>query len=236
VFDSHKKDTHVKDFRGCREGLEVDGFFKRRSLDTCETRVKSMLPLIDPGVPAQAEALAVCNIAPQGFDGPESLILQSSLAVAKADPSTPRTSSARLDCSAANEPAPEVASAQSIGRPIPSRRAPQELQKWRLRRVDEYVEAHIGETIRLADLAEAAGLTAMYFAAQFRARTSLRPHEYLVQQRVARAQLLLKSPQAKLCEVSLCVGFANQAHFTTVFRRYVGLTPRRWRSSQLVEH
>jgi hypothetical protein len=42
-------------------------------------------------------------------------------------------------------------------------------------------------------------------------------------------------PQTKIIEVGVCVGFTSQAHFTTVFRRYVGITPHRWRLSQTPE-
>jgi AraC family transcriptional regulator len=114
----------------------------------------------------------------------------------------------------------------------PSRRPPFGLQTWRLRRVEKYIRNHISDSINLTELANAAGLTRMYFASQFRARTGIRPHEYVVRQRLAWAQVLLMTPQTKVADVGVCVGFANQAHFTTVFRRYVGLPPHRWRLAQ----
>jgi AraC-like DNA-binding protein len=116
-----------------------------------------------------------------------------------------------------------------------SRRTISALQTWRLSKVEDYIAAHISDTITLADLAAAAGLTRMYFAAQFRERTGVRPHDYVIRQRIARAQVLLMVPQTKIIEVGLCVGFSSQAHFTTVFRRYVGITPHRWRLSKIPE-
>jgi AraC-like DNA-binding protein len=110
------------------------------------------------------------------------------------------------------------------------RRKTAALPKWRLKRVTEYVNAHIGDPIRLANLATAAGLTRMYFAAQFRASVGMCPHEYLIRERLKRAQILLQEPSRTLVEVALCVGFQTQAHFTTVFRRYIGDTPHRWRT------
>ncbi|HEX8533406.1 MAG TPA: AraC family transcriptional regulator [Allosphingosinicella sp.] len=99
------------------------------------------------------------------------------------------------------------------------------LIKWRLTRTYEFVHAHLAETVRLEDLAAAAGLSRMHFAAQFRAATGLRPHEYLLRSRVERAQDLLRRSGMPLAEVALSVGFQTQAHFTTVFRRFTGLTP-----------
>lgn len=115
------------------------------------------------------------------------------------------------------------------------RRATSALPKWRLKRVTGFVDAHLAETVTLADLAEAAGLTRMHFAAQFRVATGLRPHEYLLRRRVARAQELLAVPGASLVDVALSVGFQTQAHFTTVFKRFTGQTPHRWRCARDAE-
>jgi AraC-like DNA-binding protein len=104
------------------------------------------------------------------------------------------------------------------------------LPKWRWKRVVEYVDSHLDETISLADMAAVAGLSRMYFAAQFRAATGIRPHEFLLRRRIDRAKQMLAETESTLVDVALSVGFQNQAHFTTVFRRFVGETPYRWRS------
>jgi AraC-like DNA-binding protein len=103
------------------------------------------------------------------------------------------------------------------------------LQQWRLRRVAAYVGERIGSQITLQDMAAAAGLSRMYFAAQFRAATGMRPHEYLLRRRIDLAVSLLADDSASLVEVALAVGFQTQAHFTTVFRRFVARTPQQWR-------
>jgi len=103
------------------------------------------------------------------------------------------------------------------------------LSKWRLKRATEYMAANIENTISLADIAAATGLSRMHFAAQFRVATGLRPHEYLLQRRIERAQELLLTPRKPLVEIAFDVGFKTQAHFTTVFARLVGETPNVWR-------
>ncbi len=104
------------------------------------------------------------------------------------------------------------------------------LQKWRLKRVLEYIDKHLAEKILLSDLAAVSGLSRMHFAAQFRAAMNLRPHEYLLRRRIKRAEELLCESAMTLVEISLAVGFQTQAHFTTAFKRFVGDTPHRWRS------
>lgn len=114
--------------------------------------------------------------------------------------------------------------------PEPGKTAPS-LQKWRLNRVLAYIDENIGETISLTDLARVSGLSRMYFAAGFRAATGLRPHDYVLQRRIARAKVLLAQSEEPLVNVALDVGFQNQSHFTTVFKRIAGTTPGRWRAS-----
>jgi AraC family transcriptional regulator len=109
------------------------------------------------------------------------------------------------------------------------------LPKWRLKRVQEYVDAHLDECISLADLAKVVGLSRMHFAAQFRAATGYRPHDYLLYRRIESAKAILSSTDMRLAEVALTLGFQAQAHFSTVFKRLTGETPARWRRKVISE-
>jgi AraC family transcriptional regulator len=106
------------------------------------------------------------------------------------------------------------------------------LARWRLKRAIDFVEARLDKPVSLADMASSAGLTRMHFAAQFRAATGLRPHEYLLRRRVERAQEMLNGTGMSLVDVARSVGFQTQAHFTSVFKRYAGQPPRVWRESR----
>ncbi len=107
--------------------------------------------------------------------------------------------------------------------------------KWRLKRAIDYIEANIDEPISLADIAAAAGLTRMHFAAQFKVSTGLRPHEYLLRRRIERAQEMLLAAELSVVEIALSVGFQTQSHFTTTFARFVGQTPHAWRLAHSVK-
>ncbi|SEF10565.1 AraC-type DNA-binding protein [Rhizobiales bacterium GAS191] len=104
------------------------------------------------------------------------------------------------------------------------------LQKWRLKRVVDYVENHLSAKIALSDLAAVAGLSRMHFASQFRTATGLRPHEFLLRRRIQRAEELLRNTTMPIVEIALTVGFRTQAHLTTVFKRFAGCTPGRRRA------
>jgi AraC family transcriptional regulator len=107
-----------------------------------------------------------------------------------------------------------------------------ELARWRLRRAIEFVETNLSNSISTSDISAAAGLTRMHFAAQFKAATGLRPHEYLLRRRVERAQQMLVQTDISVVDVALSVGFQSQSHFTVVFNRFVGRPPHAWRQSQ----
>jgi len=108
------------------------------------------------------------------------------------------------------------------------------LSQWRLRRVVSFVQDRLDHEIGLADMADASGLSPMYFAAQFRAATGMRPHDYLLLQRIEQAKLMLRQSHASILDVALSVGFRTQAHFTTVFKRMEKNTPGDWRRLRLV--
>jgi AraC family transcriptional regulator len=110
----------------------------------------------------------------------------------------------------------------------------QALQKWRLKRVTEYVDINLSNKISLLDLAAVAGLSRMHFACQFRAATGLRPHEFLLRRRIWRSEELMRGTSMTIAEIALTVGFLTQAHFATVFKRFVGYTPRQWRTANQV--
>jgi AraC family transcriptional regulator len=106
-----------------------------------------------------------------------------------------------------------------------------ELPKWRLKRAVDYIDAHLAEPIHLGDMAAATGLSRMHFAAQFRASTGCRPREYLLRRRVDQAKTLLSGTDLTLVNIAFSLGFSNQAHFSNVFGRFVGQTPRRWQEA-----
>jgi AraC family transcriptional regulator len=71
-----------------------------------------------------------------------------------------------------------------------------------------------------------------YFSRLFKRSTGLSPHRYILQQRIAWATQLLVEPQLSVAAIAHRVGFTSQAHFTTIFRRWMGSTPRQYRQQR----
>lgn len=97
------------------------------------------------------------------------------------------------------------------------------------RRVVDYVEAHLGESLRVATLATLAGLGERQFLRAFRSSLGESPHQYVLRRRVARARLLIDGG-ASLVDVSQACGFADQSQLTRMFVRRLGVTPGRYRA------
>ena len=105
------------------------------------------------------------------------------------------------------------------------------LPRYRLRRVSAFVEAKIGESITLDDLARVAGVSRFHFHRQFRKALGMTPREYIVRTRIERAKRLLVESELTVGEVAGAVGFVDQSHFSNVFRKVVSMTPRSFRNS-----
>jgi len=50
------------------------------------------------------------------------------------------------------------------------------------------------------------------------------PHQYVIQQRVERAKLMLSKTDLAIADIALQVGFSSQSHLTQQFKRATGLT------------
>ncbi|GGP21174.1 AraC family transcriptional regulator [Silvimonas iriomotensis] len=98
-----------------------------------------------------------------------------------------------------------------------------------LKRAMEAMAAQLDTDVSLKMLAEANGVSLRYFVRAFKASTGEAPHRWMLRHRVERAKDLLIGTQATLAEVAISCGFADQSHFTRVFRTFVGVSPAVWR-------
>jgi len=105
------------------------------------------------------------------------------------------------------------------------------LAAWQERRSKEFIEAHLTENISLADLARECSLSVAQFARSFKRSTGMSPYQFVTERRIERARGLLLHTGLSLADVGACSGFADQSHFTKVFRRVVGSTPGHFRAS-----
>jgi len=103
------------------------------------------------------------------------------------------------------------------------------LLAWQARRVRDYIDAHLGCQILVADLGDLVQRSEGHFSRAFKHTFGDSPRSYLIRRRVELAtRLMLESP-ARLSEIAQQCGFTDQAHLCKQFRQYMGETPAAWR-------
>jgi AraC family transcriptional regulator len=105
----------------------------------------------------------------------------------------------------------------------------------RIARVLDYIEDHLGDDIRLGELASVACLSPFHFSRMFKAAVGVSPLRYVAERRVRLACRLLADPRSSALTVGLQCGFADSAHFATTFRKFMGLSPTAWRQENRIQ-
>jgi AraC family transcriptional regulator len=102
-----------------------------------------------------------------------------------------------------------------------------------LKRVLEYISANLDGKITLSALSESAHMSLCYFATQFKQSMGVSPHRYVLQQRIRRAEQLLRDTRLSVLDVGLNLGFEHQSNFARAFRRVTGVSPIHFRRDHL---
>lgn len=104
------------------------------------------------------------------------------------------------------------------------------LTRQRLKRLLDYIEAHLGDDLTLKRLAAEVELSPFYLARVFKDEIGKSPHQYVLARRVARAKAMLRDTSVSIADVALAAGFSSQSHLSNWFRRIVGVSPGVYRS------
>jgi len=102
-----------------------------------------------------------------------------------------------------------------------------------LGRVKERMRDEFAENIRMGDLANEAGVHPVHLARVFRAVERQTPGDYLQRVRTRAACRLLRDPEYPLAWIATECGFADQSHFTRIFRKLTSTTPAKFRGTIL---
>ena len=111
------------------------------------------------------------------------------------------------------------------GRPVPARRVDAAV----IERARQFLDAERTRAVHSSELEAITGLTRYDLARQFRLMFGTSPHRYLLMRRLDLARQLILEARP-LADVAGEAGFADQAHFTRVFKAAFGLTPARYRA------
>ncbi|MDK2801340.1 MAG: hypothetical protein PWP27_2491 [Clostridiales bacterium] len=93
----------------------------------------------------------------------------------------------------------------------------------------EYMEANYEKDLTLTDIAKYIFLSQSYFAHAFKEEFDISPKSYLLKVRVEKSKELLEKTDLKVSDVALSVGFSSQQRYNDIFKKYVGMTPLKYR-------
>jgi len=107
------------------------------------------------------------------------------------------------------------------------------LARWQARRALTYIEAHLESRLDVPLLAKLVSFSKSHFSRAFKQSLGLPPMTYVKLRRVEKAKTLMTSTNQQLTEIALICGFADQSHLNRSFRRVLGVSPGRWRRTNV---
>lgn len=102
-----------------------------------------------------------------------------------------------------------------------------------INRAENYIRDHFRENINREDVAAIACITPNYLSKQFRIKKGMNLREYINQIRIEEAKRLLLTTNLSVSEVAGLSGYENISYFSTVFRKYTGMSPIDWRNLEI---
>ena len=105
------------------------------------------------------------------------------------------------------------------------------LSNYKLKAITDYINDNLDQNLSLAKMSQVVQMSPHYFATLFKQSMGIAPHQYITKCRIEKAKSLFISHKLSIIQVSDLVGFKSQSHFAKVFRKYVGITPRKFKQS-----
>jgi AraC family transcriptional regulator len=99
----------------------------------------------------------------------------------------------------------------------------------KIHEVQVFLAQNLAHDVDLNTIARQASLSPYYFTRQFTAMVGIPPYRYLINLRIQRAAQLLRESDLTVTQILHRVGFHSPSHFTTTFRRHMGVSPTVYR-------
>lgn len=107
------------------------------------------------------------------------------------------------------------------------------LARWQAGRVVSHIDTHLESRLDVRALAKLVSFSKSHFSRAFKQSLGLPPMAYVKMRRIERAKSLMTSTREQLTDIALICGFADQSHLNRTFRRIIGMSPGRWRRTNV---
>lgn len=95
-----------------------------------------------------------------------------------------------------------------------------------MKRVKEYMDSHVSCALTLDDIAHEMGMSKYYFSRLFKQAAGSTPYQFFISLRIEKARALLDQGKLSLTEIAHQLNFSDQSHFTRIFKKKYGISPR----------
>lgn len=99
-------------------------------------------------------------------------------------------------------------------------------------KVENYIHDHYKENITREHIADALFMTPEYLAKLYKRKTGQTIKDCINQYRIEQAKKLLQSGEQNISDVAVSVGYENFSYFSTVFKKYQGISPGEYRKDK----
>jgi AraC family transcriptional regulator len=103
------------------------------------------------------------------------------------------------------------------------------LSRLKLRQAISYIQDNLEKDLTLTEISETVGMSMYHFSRLFKQSMGYTPHQYVMNCRIEKAKKLLTRTEQTIDQICQQVGFQSQSHFTNVFRKLIGTTPKVYR-------
>lgn len=95
----------------------------------------------------------------------------------------------------------------------------------------EYIKSHLTDSISIEELAKRTGYTEYYFSHKFKKEIGCSVNEFIINEKIERAKLLLSGTTESIQSISDNLAFSNRSYFYTCFCKRTGMSPTEYRKS-----
>ena len=96
--------------------------------------------------------------------------------------------------------------------------------------INNYIENHIYDKIQLNDLSKLANINKFGFAKKFKSSTGMTPMNYILMRKIFSSKKAINS-NSELTEIAYQYNFTDMAHYSNTFKRFIGISPKKYKES-----
>lgn len=97
-------------------------------------------------------------------------------------------------------------------------------------KISNYIETHLYDRFELNELSKLVNLNKFGFAKKFKTFTGMTPMNYILMRKIFSSKKAINS-NSELTEIAYQYNFTDMAHYSNTFKRFIGISPKKYKES-----